>query len=161
MAVRFADAASPQSERTGRVLGFSPTAGPSVGLAAGVAALGLAAAAVTTPEQAAHGPVLCPFRLATGLPCPGCGLTRSWVDLLHGRAGDALAANPFGIVALVVAVALIAVVTSAVVRRQPVPPFAVLLGTGRRRRVLTWLGGALAVAWIGFGLVRLMAAAVG
>jgi hypothetical protein len=29
-------------------------------------------------------PILCPFRSATGLLCPGCGFTRSIVHLAHG-----------------------------------------------------------------------------
>jgi hypothetical protein len=58
-------------------------------------------------------------------------------------------------------VSLVAVVASAVVRRRAVPTFADLLGTGRRRQILTWLGGAVALAWIGFGLVRLVVAAAG
>ena len=39
-------------------------------------------------------PVLCPFRRATGLPCPGCGLTRALVCVAHGRIGESLAYHP-------------------------------------------------------------------
>lgn len=31
------------------------------------------------------GIVLCPFRLATGIPCPGCGLTRSFCAIAKGH----------------------------------------------------------------------------
>lgn len=44
-------------------------------------------------------PVLCTFRRLTGVPCPGCGLTRSFVFLAHGQLLDALRANPLGPVA--------------------------------------------------------------
>lgn len=36
----------------------------------------------------------CPFRLITGLPCPGCGMTRSAVCLLMGNFTEALKLNP-------------------------------------------------------------------
>lgn len=26
----------------------------------------------------------CPFHSVTGLPCPGCGMTRAWLSLLRG-----------------------------------------------------------------------------
>lgn len=35
-------------------------------------------------------PSLCPFQALTGAPCPGCGLTRSFVCLTHGDLGQAL-----------------------------------------------------------------------
>ena len=56
----------------------------------------LAVAAVWPAAHAEDGPVVCPFRLLTGLPCPACGLTRSFVYTLHGRLGDAFAAHAFG-----------------------------------------------------------------
>ena len=43
-------------------------------------------------------PTTCPFRLLTGLPCPGCGLTRSIGYLTEGNYQLSLAYNPFGII---------------------------------------------------------------
>jgi len=40
---------------------------------------------------------ICFFHTLTNLPCPGCGLTRSFVWLLHGDVVRSLAFNPFGI----------------------------------------------------------------
>ena len=57
-------------------------------LAAWLAAPALAAAA------ARLGLVLCPFRLVTHLPCPGCGMTRALLALCHGDLRTALAAHP-------------------------------------------------------------------
>lgn len=41
-------------------------------------------------------PVLCTFRNLTGLDCPGCGLTRSFVFLGHGQLGSAFQMNWLG-----------------------------------------------------------------
>ncbi len=41
-------------------------------------------------------PSICFFFFLTGLPCPGCGLTRSIHLLLNGQWAAALAMNPFG-----------------------------------------------------------------
>lgn len=38
----------------------------------------------------------CGFRKLTGLPCPGCGLTRAAEHLAYGRFGAAWEANPLG-----------------------------------------------------------------
>lgn len=35
-------------------------------------------------------PVLCAFRRTVGVPCPGCGLTRSWVALAGGHLKQSL-----------------------------------------------------------------------
>ncbi len=49
-----------------------------------------------TDGKVAHLPALCPFYLLTGLPCPGCGLTRSFICLGHGRLAESLHWNPLG-----------------------------------------------------------------
>jgi hypothetical protein len=36
----------------------------------------------------------CPFRLVTGMLCPGCGTTRALHHLLHGRVEEAFRLNP-------------------------------------------------------------------
>lgn len=70
-----------------------------------ICAVVIAAAFLLTPstvELSFFGwdvPVLCAFRRVTGWPCPGCGLTRSFVFLAHGQLGDAFRMNVFGPVA--------------------------------------------------------------
>lgn len=39
---------------------------------------------------------VCPFAVATGLPCPGCGLTRSFVALAQGQLSVAWHVHPLG-----------------------------------------------------------------
>lgn len=40
-------------------------------------------------------PVFCPFEALTGIPCPGCGMTRAILNLVAGDIGGAAAYNPF------------------------------------------------------------------
>ena len=43
-----------------------------------------------------HLPSVCPFYNLTGLPCPGCGLTRAFVCLGHGQWLESLHWHPLG-----------------------------------------------------------------
>lgn len=40
-------------------------------------------------------PVFCPFEALTGIPCPGCGMTRAILSLIAGNFGEAALYNPF------------------------------------------------------------------
>jgi hypothetical protein len=71
------------------------------------AALAGAAAVVARNDPAAPGSHFpgCVFRNATGLWCPGCGLTRGVHALLNGHLGQSLSSNvftPLAVVAVVV-----------------------------------------------------------
>ena len=46
--------------------------------------------------QIAHLPSVCLFYHLTGLPCPACGLTRSFVCLGHGQWRESLHWHPLG-----------------------------------------------------------------
>ena len=46
------------------------------------------------------GPVLCPFRAATGLYCPGCGSTRMLHHVFTGRLDLAVGDNPVALLML-------------------------------------------------------------
>ena len=60
------------------------------------------AAALLTPSFEAVSffgsevPVLCGWRRMTGWPCLGCGLTRSFTFMAHGRVFDAFQVNLLG-----------------------------------------------------------------
>lgn len=68
---------------------------PPVILAAAVL---IASAALPLPKNGAilGLPSLCPFHNTTGLPCPGCGLTRSFVCCGHADLAQALVWHPLG-----------------------------------------------------------------
>lgn len=85
-----------------------------------------------------HAPA-CPFRAATGVPCPGCGMTRLGDAVVHGRVGDALAADPAGVLILVGLVAVAVSYVVAVAVRKQDPP--------------AWMGGPLLIG----GFIALVA----
>lgn len=59
------------------------------------------------PHVAGNPGLACPLRSTTGVPCPLCGMTTSVKATMRGDLGGAAAANPFGILAVVVAVILL------------------------------------------------------
>ena len=91
------------------------------------------------------GPVLCPFRRLTGLPCPTCGLTRSWSALMHGHLGDSVAFHPLGPVTVLGAAALAAGLDERV-------PWL------RERLQSREVAGSLVAGWVAVWLLRLRAA---
>lgn len=52
-------------------------------------------------------PPFCLLRRLVGVPCPMCGMTRSWIHLAHGRVLDAVAQQPAGAVLFVLTVAYV------------------------------------------------------
>lgn len=69
--------------------------------AASVAVAATAAVAVRDPHVAGSWGV-CPWLVATGTFCPGCGGLRAVHDLVHGRVLDALSSNAVVVVGAVV-----------------------------------------------------------
>ncbi len=49
----------------------------------------------------------CPFKLATGLDCPGCGTLRAAHELLRGNPATAFGLNPLSVIALPVVLGLV------------------------------------------------------
>ena len=120
----------------------SPTDRRTLAFAGAASVAGLAAYAA--PSLLTNGPVLCPFRRITGLPCPGCGLTRSCVAFLHGDLSRSLHFHPFGPLVVVI----IAVVLLRLVRPSLPRPAA---------RVELISKVALGVAWAAWYPLRLVA----
>lgn len=127
----------------------APQIAPIEGVAIG-GAFAVCVGFVLSPGEIEDGRVLCPFRLATGSPCPTCGITRSWVYALHGWWREALITNPFGFATLgalsVLAVALM------ILRLKGVrPPTLDLILRNR------WVVGFFAL-WGSYGVIRLLSA---
>jgi hypothetical protein len=98
------------------------------------------AAATLAPFLPGPDGVPCPLRSLTGIPCPLCGMTTSVMATVRLDPLAAMAANPAGVVAVVVAVGLL------VFRRR------------RQAAVPAWaLPAALAAMWawqlVRFGVV--------
>ncbi len=85
----------------------------------------------------------CPLLKLTGLPCPGCGMTRSCLALLRGNWAAAWRFNPFGPVFAV----FWAVVVTGLVMPQPWRDrFAARLGRFEQRTCWApWVGGGLLI----------------
>lgn len=71
-----------------------------------LAAAGLAFGALLPLSVLTSGVPFCPFKLATGLPCPGCGITRAAVAFLHGDVATSFYYHPLG-APLVIAVVVL------------------------------------------------------
>jgi hypothetical protein len=81
----------------------------------------------------------CLVKIATGLPCPACGMTRASLHALHGDLRGSLALHPLAIPA---AVALAVAVVLAVALRPGHP-----LWERYVRVALTVFGVAFVVVW--------------
>jgi Protein of unknown function (DUF2752) len=86
------------------------------------------------------GPTMCVFRRATGMPCPSCGMTRSWSAATRLDVRRSLAWHPLGIPTLIG----VLLVSTGVVRPS--------LDDARWRH-WTAIGGTV---WLGVWLRRLV-----
>ncbi len=132
-----------------------------VQLASRIVVLGLAALSATAlviarlwpVHSVDSGPTTCLFRILTGLPCPACGMTRSWVHLAHGDVATAFEYNLFGPPGMAVAVGIVAYTAVALVRRR------------RPERLLDVVSPKLALGlvamWMGYSVVRMVSIGMG
>lgn len=72
------------------------------------AAFAMLVAGATLPLLPGHPGIACPLRRLTGIPCPLCGMTTSVEETLRLHVHAAAAANPAGLLAVVLAIALVA-----------------------------------------------------
>lgn len=111
-------------------------------------ALGVVIASFFLPATG-FGVDFCPVHRTTGLPCPGCGLTRAVSLVSQGDPLSALGANPFVVLVwpLLVALAVAALLPPRSVR-------ALEATLERHDRLLTRLYRVILVAFLGFGAAR-------
>lgn len=109
-------------------------------LALGIGLVGLRAAGIDS--------WICPLHALTGVPCPGCGLTRATVALLRGQLRAAWGLHPFAPLVLLFAALLVAATFLPAAARDKLIDAVEHLE--RRTRVAHVLAFALAL----FGAVR-------
>lgn len=115
----------------------------AIAAAAVLVVLGVVVAAQPALEE---GPVVCPLRAATGLPCPTCGLLRTTHHVLHGDLGSAFTTNPLDALFLIVFIPVLLIVWVANAARG----FAlrVTLSPVERRWAWTALAAIVAANWL-------------
>ncbi|BCX49945.1 conserved hypothetical protein [Haloferula helveola] len=121
----------------------------TVAFRAGVVLTAVSVAAFGAWWLAVYGPKGIPFRCvlndATGIHCPGCGMTRATHAALEGRFADAFRFNPLGVILLPIALLALVPEVIAWVKGEP-PKWRVPVGKRG--------GIALAVLVIGFMVLR-------
>lgn len=92
---------------------------------------------------------VCWLHAMTGLPCPGCGMTRAIAAVSQGDFAVALGANPFVLFAwpVFLVLAVLAVLPGRVVKRVEARLDSVGPSLGRAYRLV-------ALAFVGFGVLR-------
>lgn len=121
-------------------------------LAAGSLA-GLIIARVWPVASVDSGDPTCLLRIVTGLPCPGCGMTRSWVHLAHGDVAGAFGYNLFGPVAMAMAAGIVVYTVVALLRRRRPER---LLEVVNPKIVLGLVG-----VWLAYSVIRVVSLSMG
>lgn len=61
---------------------------------------------------------LCPFKMLTGFPCPGCGITKSLIFLYQGNLLKSISYHLFGPATFLFCIVTIVVLTTEVITRK-------------------------------------------
>ena len=88
---------------------------------------------------------VCPIKAATGIPCPGCGLTAATGALLHGRWREALSIHAFAPLFLLAFVLLAVVSVLPEGARQGI--LARISSFEKRTGITAWVLFSLIIYW--------------
>jgi hypothetical protein len=97
----------------------------------------------------------CGFRRLTGIPCPGCGLTRVAERFAHFHLLGALKANPLGTVAAAFFAAMVVLSVVHLTFALPVPELWLEAREERRARWLAGILFTLNYVWVVFSYTQL------
>jgi len=120
------------------------------GLSVAVAWLAIGLALIHPPHGS--GLAVCWLKATTGIPCPGCGLTRSLSCVVRGLFSEAWSYHPFG---LILAPVLLTIAIVGILPRGMRDRIAAAIA-----RSPMWTDVAyvlLVVSFVGFGLYRALA----
>ena len=87
----------------------------------------------------------CPILAATGVPCPGCGLTRATMQLFHGNISDSLQTHTFAPIFLMALLLMITVLVLPKSARIKIINFVNRLE--RRNGITAWVFTSLMFYW--------------
>lgn len=87
----------------------------------------------------------CPILAATGVPCPGCGLTRATMQLFHGNISDSLQTHAFAPIFLMALLLMITVLVLPKSARIKIINFVNRLE--RRNGITAWVFSSLMFYW--------------
>src|SRR5262245_20347391 len=109
---------------------------------------GLLLAGFTPPRGV--GATVCWIKAGTGLPCPGCGLTRSMSSAMRGMFAESWQFHPFGILILGF------FICAAVMSMAPVLRKALARYIDSRPEGFGRIYGGFVTAFVVFGIVRVL-----
>jgi len=107
------------------------------------------------PPDGVPGVDLCMFKNSTGLPCPGCGLTRCGSNLVRGNFARAFNYNPFGFVIIPVMAGMGVMAVLPRRWRDGVRRFLKAHSTAYHRALIVFT-----IAFVLFGLIRSVSVSV-
>ncbi|WP_421119960.1 DUF2752 domain-containing protein [Aquihabitans daechungensis] len=104
--------------------------------------VGLGALLIAGRAVSIHAPA-CPLRAVTGVPCPGCGMTRLADAVVHGRFREAAGADLAGVAVLgVLAVVAVTYLVRVVIRKDDPPAWM------RSPLLVVGLVALVAIHWV-------------